>query len=76
MKLENTNANIAALESKNDKINLVTLSLNYSGLYNLTYQGKEESKTLNKAPTPYIVVIADDGQDSSGKIKIDIGVNI
>ena len=62
-------------ESKNDKLSLVTLSLNYEGEYNINYQNRDESKTLSRAPTPYIIVISDEGQDSSGKIIIKIEVN-
>jgi type II secretory pathway pseudopilin PulG len=56
------------------KLNLVTLTLNYSGEYNINYQGGEEIKTLSKAPVPYRISISDQGQDASGKIIINIEV--
>jgi len=56
------------------KINIVTLTLDYSGEYNINYQGKEEVKTLSKAPIPYGLSISDRGADSGGKTIINMEV--
>jgi type II secretory pathway pseudopilin PulG len=55
-------------------INLLTLTLNYTGESNLTYSGQEISKTITKAPIPYKILIADTGKDSSGNPLINIEV--
>ena len=56
------------------KINVVTLTLNYSGEYNMNYQGKEEVRTLSKAPVPYSISISDRGADSAGKTIVNMEV--
>jgi len=43
--------------------NLVTLRINYAGAYNITYQGKDELKTLGKSATPYKLFISNKGGD-------------
>ena len=54
--------------------NLLTLTLNYTGENNLTYQGRETSKTITKAPIPYKILIADIGKDSTGNPIINLEV--
>lgn len=54
------------------KLNMVTLTLDYDGEYNLTSQ--EEVKKLSQAPVPYTISISDLGQDSSGKPIVNIEV--
>ena len=56
------------------KINIVTLSLDYTGQYNINYQGQEEVKTISKAPVPYSISISDRGADSEGKTIINMEV--
>ena len=65
---------ITANTEEEGKINIITLALNYTGQYNLTYQGTEQEKKLDKAPVPYIVLIADRGTDSQGNPIINIEV--
>lgn len=54
------------------KLNMVTLTLNYWGEYNLTSQ--EDIKKLSQAPVPYTISISDLGQDSLGKPIVNIEV--
>ena len=41
----------------------------------ITYNEKEEFKTLNKAPTPYKLLISNNGKDEEGNTKIDISLS-
>lgn len=54
--------NILISTQKLGKLNKVTLISNYSGIYNITYQNKEELRTINRAPTPYKVSISSEGE--------------
>jgi len=56
------------------KINIVNLTLDYIGQYNLTYQGREETKEITKAAVPYKISISDEGTDSQGKVIINLEV--
>lgn len=56
------------------EISRITLTLNYSGEYNLNYGGLDEVHTLSKAPTPYSLSISDNGPDSTGKTIINLEV--
>ena len=59
---ENVNVgDIVARTEKKGNINEVTLIKNYSGVYNITYQKREELKEITKAQTPYKIIIADKG---------------
>jgi type II secretory pathway pseudopilin PulG len=46
------------------KINIVTLTLDYTGEYDLNYMWTKDVKTISQAPTPYNILIADNGADS------------
>lgn len=54
----------------------VTLTKDYSGVYNITSEGLEEVRQLTSSSTPYKVVIAANGSDSSGNQIINMGVSI
>ena len=60
------------LTEKRGEINTITLSVNYGETYNLKYDGREELKTLSRAPTPYKLIFLSAGEDSSNKKIIDI----
>ena len=60
-------------ETKNDQYT-VTLTLDYTGLYNLTYGGKKGDVTLTSSSVPYALTISNAGKDSSGKTIINMGV--
>jgi type II secretory pathway pseudopilin PulG len=70
-----TIGNIIAFTEKRGKINDVTLTRNYGGEYNITYQNMDELRKISKAPTPYTLLIANKGKDPSNKIIINIGVS-
>jgi len=52
---------IVANTEKKGNINEVTLTKDYSGDYNITIQNKDELKEMTKAPTPYKIIISDNG---------------
>lgn len=52
----------------------VTLSLEYSGEYNLTYAGAKSSEALTSSSTPYSLTISNAGTDSSGNTIINMEV--
>lgn len=62
---------VVAETIKKTRDNLVVLSSNYTKLYNITYNGDEESKTLTKASVPHRLIITNEGYDSKGRTKID-----
>src|SRR3990172_7632537 len=72
--ISSTDGKITANTEEVGKINIVTLTLDYQGEYNINYQGLKEVKTLSKAPVPYSISISDRGADSGGKIIINIEV--
>jgi len=69
-----TIGNIVVFTEKKGKINEVTLTRNYREKYNITYQNRNELKKISKAPTPYILLITNKGEDSLNKTIINIGV--
>lgn len=66
--------NIIASTEQKGKIYDVTLLRDYSGLYNITSNGADIVKEINRAATPYKITIAQKGEDSSGNIVIDIKI--
>ena len=65
---------IVTRTEKTKGLNKVTFTINYTA-YNIdiTYQGKDEFKTLNKAPTPYKLLISNNGKNGENTI-IDISL--
>ena len=53
---------------------IVNMAQNYTGRYNLTYNGKDESKTLGESSTSYKLFISHKGKDPSNKIIIDFEI--
>ena len=51
----------------------VILFLNYSGKLDITYNGKDEEKIIQQAPTPYLISIENVGM-KSGKPNIDFSI--
>lgn len=47
---------------KNGKLNIVTLTSDYSEAYNLTFQNGDVIKTLSKGSTPYKLFISNEGK--------------
>lgn len=65
--------NVIARTESQGKINLITLMLDYSDKYDITYQNESNLKLINKAATPYKIAIYNDGK-KDGKTKIDFEV--
>ncbi len=65
-KFINDGSVIVSTEKKSG-YNLVTLMLNYTGNYNIKFEGKDEAKTVSQASTPYKLSIVNEGVDSNGK---------
>jgi type II secretory pathway pseudopilin PulG len=57
---------ITANTESQGKINIVTLTLNYGGEYDIEYAGTESEKVLTKASVPYKLSIADRSPSISG----------
>jgi hypothetical protein len=53
--------NILASTQKRGKINKVILKSNYSGTYDIKYQGKDEKKLLARAPVAHKISISNKG---------------
>jgi len=50
----------------------VKITRDYSSQYNIAYQNSEETKIITKSSVPYRFVITNEGEDVSGKIKINM----
>jgi hypothetical protein len=55
--------------------NLVTLTLDYSEKYNLKYEGNKILKVITKASNPYKLTILNEGEDTSGKIIMNMSLS-
>ena len=64
--------NIVAETKTRTRTNLVVLTSNYSGNYNITYNGKEDGKLLTKSSVPYKLVLSNQGEDALNKVVINI----
>jgi len=53
--------NIIVHTAKRGDLNVVNLTLDYSGLYNITYNGGDELKTITKSATTYKLFISNQG---------------
>lgn len=63
---------IARTESQG-KTNLITITVDYSDKYDITYQEGNQLKLINKAATPYKIAISNNGKENT-KTKIDFTV--
>jgi hypothetical protein len=68
-----SNGNLIIHTEKTGKFNVITLTRDYSEECNITYQEKDESKTISKASTPYQLLISNKGGED--KVTIDIEIN-
>ena len=67
--------NLRITSDEKGKISYINISRDYSN-YDLTYQGRDESKILRKATTAYKLIISNQGKDEvSGKTIINIELN-
>jgi len=66
--------NIIVLTEKRGKINDVTLTRDYEGEYDITYQNTDELKKIGKTSTSYTLLIANKGENALNKTIINIEV--
>ncbi len=60
-------------EPLND-LSITNMTLDYSGKYNITYKGKDTLKTITAASTPYILFIANNGNNGGNpNMDFDLG---
>jgi len=64
--------NLIIHTEKKGKFNIINLTRDYSDEYDITYQGRDESKSISKASIPYKLLITNKGGD---KTIIDIEVS-
>lgn len=69
-----TIGNIIVLTEKKGKINDVTLTRNYEGEYDITYDDKNELKEIGKTSTSYTILIANKGENALNETLINIEV--
>ena len=62
---------VVAETTKKTRDNLVVLTSNYTDSYNVTYNGRVESKILTKAPVPHKLTITNAGYDGQGRAIIN-----
>ena len=72
--IEIREGNIIGNTEKKGKLSMVTLILDYKGLYDITYQEEDKIKTINKASTPYEISILNKGKSNNVTI-IEIEIN-
>ncbi|GBE20183.1 MAG TPA: hypothetical protein ENG87_05150 [Candidatus Pacearchaeota archaeon] len=53
---------------KKGEFNRVTLTRNYSGMYDITYKGEDELKTITKSPSQYKLYITHNGKNQNKTI--------
>lgn len=63
---------MARTETKG-KSNIITMEMDYSDKYNITYKNEDKFKLVTKAATPYKIAISNDGKEN-GKTTIDFEV--
>ena len=69
-----SDGNVIELTKKMTGDYLVTLTLDYSSGYNLTFNGDKVLKTISKASNPYKLTILNKGADANGKLMLDMSL--
>jgi len=67
-----TDGNLIVHTEKVGKFNLVTLTRDYSGNYDITYEEKDELKVVSKSSTSYQILLSNKG----GGLKTNIDIEI
>lgn len=65
---------IEILTEQTGELSRIEMKLNYSGKYNLTVNGKEETKLINPSTRSYKIAIKNNGETVPNKLNIDLGV--
>lgn len=69
--------NIEIITKEQSKEYIVTLTLDYSGAYDITYDDSDELKTISKSPTAYKLIISNKGVgDGETLVQIDMKVEL
>ena len=70
--IEFSDGNIIILTQRKTGFYNVTLTRDYSSNYDLKLEGEDALKPLSKASNPYKISILNEGEDTTGKIVMDI----
>lgn len=70
-----TDGNLVISTEEKGELNVVSITREYSSIYNITYSDEETIKTVSKAPTPYKLLILNKGVESDGRQAINFEVN-
>jgi type II secretory pathway pseudopilin PulG len=65
---------VVILTEEKSGYNLVTLTLDYQGVYNLQFGGADSPKKISKASTAYKLTILNKGVGTDGKIILDFSL--
>jgi type II secretory pathway pseudopilin PulG len=69
-----TIGNMIAETTEKGEYNVITITRDFSANYNLTYQGDDIEKKLNKASTPYKLYMTNNGALTNNLINIDFNL--
>jgi len=68
--------NLIIHTKKRGKFNIVNLTRDYSGEYDIKYQGEDKLKLISKSSIPYKILISNEGvEEGKTKTIIDVKVN-
>lgn len=70
-----TDGNLVITTEEKGELNIISIERDYSANYNITYDGTENIKTINRASTPYKLLISNDGGEEDGRQKINFRVD-
>jgi hypothetical protein len=70
-----SDGSVTILTEQKSGFNLVTLTTDYSKNYNIKYNGKDETKIISKASTPYKLLISNEGKDANGKTLLNMSIS-
>lgn len=69
-----SDGDVVVLTQKRTGYNLVTLTRDYSSQYNLKFNGDKILKVISKASNPYKLLILNEGEDTNGKIIMNMSL--
>jgi hypothetical protein len=69
---EISDGSVKILTEKKAGYSLVTLTLDYNGVYNIKFDGKDEEKTISKASISYKLSVLNEGEDAEGRIILNM----
>lgn len=66
---------VFAVTEERGEVNNIVLTTKYNDTHNITYNGKEEIRSLSRASTPYKLLLMNKGWDSLNRTIIEVRVN-